>query len=65
MLASATGGLQPKAIAPNNAPVNKYVLHNLKLCSNHSPFIKKTRHHIIKQTADIIAVQYKAGAAIL
>ena len=63
--ANATGGLQPKAMAPNKPPINKHCLTFFISKTCQAAFIKNTNDHIIKQIAETIAVQYKAGAAIL
>ena len=57
IFANATGGLQPKASAPDRAPINKYKLLFVLSFSNQAPFKKHTMLQTIMQTPDIIAVQ--------
>ena len=65
IFANATGGRQPNESAPKNAPASKYTVPFVVSFSSQAPFRKKTIHQTIKQTAETIAIQYKAGATIL
>ena len=65
ILASATGGLQPKASAPKKLPANKYFVFIVLSFSIHALLKKKIILQTIRHTADTIAVQYSAGAVIL